>query len=467
MASTYSSTLRIELIGDGDQSGIWGQTTNNNLGSIIEQAITGVQSITMTDANYTLTSYNGVVDEARNVVLSFTGSLSATRDIIIPGVEKTYIIKNVTTGGQSIRVKTSGGSVTVTVPNGATAAVYCDATNVYTQINYTPENFSVGANLYVSGSASTAGNNISNGNTTSNTYTASGTGHTLGYGGYLWSPGSGGYDSWRYGNYQGSLFWHNTTDTADYMVLGPTGNLTLNGGSFTGLAAISGGTIASATISGCTINGATVNNTTLAATVSWACLPAGTVMTFAQAAAPTGWTQINLDSTSNRMLRVVNGGGGGYGGGNSPILMDVVPSHTHTYSSTSGTQSADHYHGYSGNTAGVSNDHTHSGTTAGNGTHNHWLNATGNGGSNYGGVRNDVDGSYYAQPGGPFVQDSGYHDHSFTTGGASANHTHAYSGNTGGVSANHTHAISGTTAANGSASNWQPRYLDLIACSKN
>lgn len=446
MASTYSTTLRIELIGDGDQSGIWGQTTNNNLGAIIEQAITGVQSITMTDANYTLTSYNGVVDEARNVVLSFTGSLSATRDIIIPSVEKTYIIKNVTTGGQSIRVKTSGGSIAVTLPNGATAALYCDATNVYTQINYTPENFSVGANLYVSGSASTAGNNISNGNTTSNTYTASGTGHTIAYGGSLWQPGSGGYDSWHQTNYQGGIYWHNDTDNADYMVLGPTGNLTLNGGSFTGLAAISGGTMA----------GVTVSNSSLASTVSWACLPAGTVMMFAQTAAPTGWTQINLDSTSNRMLRVVNGGGGGYGGSASPILMDVVPSHTHTYSSTSGTQSADHFHGYSGNTGGTSNDHSHAVSDPG---HFHSISAYTN-----------APGSIGVPAGTPIdalQTQTGTSTTGISLGGQTSNHTHAYSGNTGGVSANHTHAISGTTATNGSSSNWQPRYLDLIACSKN
>jgi hypothetical protein len=54
MASTFSPTLRLELIGEGDQSGIWGQTTNNNLGALVEQAITGVITIAMVDANYTL-----------------------------------------------------------------------------------------------------------------------------------------------------------------------------------------------------------------------------------------------------------------------------------------------------------------------------------------------------------------------------------------------------------------------------
>ena len=106
MASTFSTTLRLELIGDGDQSGIWGQTTNTNLGSLLEQAITGVQSITMVDANYTLTSFNGVVDEARNAVLSFTGSISGNCTVTAPAVQKTYIINNSTTGGYSIIITT-------------------------------------------------------------------------------------------------------------------------------------------------------------------------------------------------------------------------------------------------------------------------------------------------------------------------------------------------------------------------
>ena len=58
MATTYSTSLKLALIGDGDQAGIWGQTTNTNLGTLLEQAITGVQSITMLDASYTLTNFN-------------------------------------------------------------------------------------------------------------------------------------------------------------------------------------------------------------------------------------------------------------------------------------------------------------------------------------------------------------------------------------------------------------------------
>jgi hypothetical protein len=146
MASTYSPSLKITLMGDGDQSGLWGQTTNTNLGTLVEQAITGVVSITMSDANYTLTSFNGVTDEARNAVLVVTGTNAAVRDLIPPVQEKLYTIVNNTTGGFAIRV--IGGSGTgVNIPNGATCLVYCDGTNFVNGLSGAAGNFSVAGNI--------------------------------------------------------------------------------------------------------------------------------------------------------------------------------------------------------------------------------------------------------------------------------------------------------------------------------
>jgi hypothetical protein len=156
MASTYSPSLRLELIGDGDQSGIWGQTTNNNLGYLLEQSVAGVIAITMTDANYTLSNFNGVVDEARNQVLVMSGALTATRNVIAPLVEKTYIVKNSTSGSQSIQIIGSSG-LGVTIPNGITAVVYCDGTNFYNAITGSVGNFTVNGNLSVTGTTSLTG----------------------------------------------------------------------------------------------------------------------------------------------------------------------------------------------------------------------------------------------------------------------------------------------------------------------
>jgi hypothetical protein len=128
MASTYSPSLKITLMGDGDQSGLWGQTTNVNLGTLVEQAITGVISIVMSNANYTLTNFDGVSNEARNAVLVVTGANSAVRDVIPPVVKKLYIVANNTSGGFAIRIIGVSGTG-VSIPNGATQVVYCDGVN--------------------------------------------------------------------------------------------------------------------------------------------------------------------------------------------------------------------------------------------------------------------------------------------------------------------------------------------------
>jgi hypothetical protein len=128
MASTYSPSLKITLMGDGDQAGLWGQTTNTNLGTLVEQAITGVVSIVMSNANYTLSNFNGVSDEARNAVLVVSGANSAVRDVIPPVVEKLYTVVNNTSGGFAIRLIGASGTG-VSIPPGITTLVYCDGTN--------------------------------------------------------------------------------------------------------------------------------------------------------------------------------------------------------------------------------------------------------------------------------------------------------------------------------------------------
>jgi hypothetical protein len=148
MASTYSTSLGLELIGQGEQSGTWGITTNNNFGTLVEQAITGVQAITMGDATYTMTTFQGASDESRNAVLVLGGTVTSPQNLIAPGVEKVYIINNGT--GSTITIKTSGGSG-VAIATGTFAQVYCDGTNFY---NVTPSGNNVTGNLTVSGSGS-------------------------------------------------------------------------------------------------------------------------------------------------------------------------------------------------------------------------------------------------------------------------------------------------------------------------
>ena len=129
MPSTFSPSLRIELIGDGEQSGVWGQTTNNNLGDLLEQAIAGRTALNVTAGNLTLTSLNGVVDEARSAVLAVTGTPGVTRILTIPNVKKTYTVINST--ANIVQIKTTSGSAYDCAPL-SQSYVNCDGVNVVT-----------------------------------------------------------------------------------------------------------------------------------------------------------------------------------------------------------------------------------------------------------------------------------------------------------------------------------------------
>ena len=138
MASTYSD-LKFELIGTGEQAGSWGTTTNDNIGTAIEQALVGLGNpIFTTDADLTISLSNTVaLQTARALVLNATssGSLTATRELVVPTIEKQYIVQNNTSGAQSITVKTTAGTG-ITIPNGRKAHLYVDGTNVIQMFDF-------------------------------------------------------------------------------------------------------------------------------------------------------------------------------------------------------------------------------------------------------------------------------------------------------------------------------------------
>jgi hypothetical protein len=132
MASTYSPNLRIELIGNGEQSNTWGTTTNTNLGTLIEQAISGLVSVDVTAGNVTLTSLNGASDQSRQMIIVATGTPGVTRTITAPAVNKVYIVYN--NSNATLSFIASGGAG-VSLSAGAKKLVYCDGTNFVEAIN--------------------------------------------------------------------------------------------------------------------------------------------------------------------------------------------------------------------------------------------------------------------------------------------------------------------------------------------
>jgi len=475
MASTFSTTLRLELIGDGDQSGIWGQTTNTNLGTLLEQAITGVVNITMVNANYTLTNFNGVSDESRNAVLVVGGTNAAVRDIITPLVEKLYVVRNNTAGGFGIRIIGTSGTG-VTVPSGATVWVYCDGTNFNAIGTESVGDFEVNGNLTVTGNTnavaatytgnvaalnvstanvtatgagaftgnvsaanfSTAGNVSATGNATAANFIGAGLTITsinasnVSAGTLATTRGGTGLNSFTSG---GAVYATSTSALT-------TGTLPVaSGGTGVTTSTGTGSTVLSAspTFTGTPLAptaAVTTDNTQIATTAFVRdIIPAGIISMWSGSIAsiPTGWLICDGTSgTPDLRNRFIVGAGSTYavaatGGSADATLV----SHTHTFSGTTG---------------GTSNDHAHGISDPGH-THANRMKMTPGGGA-FGAVQPAGDPGTYD----PFNTTGGRLEIQATTTGITG---------TGGQNANHTHNISGTTASAGSSAtnaNLPPYY---------
>lgn len=129
--STYSTNLALELIGTGEQSGTWGTTTNTNLGTLIEQAISGYTTYAATGGTDTLTIPNGASGTARNMYIEFTGTGGGT--ILVPANKKLYFVYNNTSSAITVKVS---GQTGVSVPAAAKMVLVSNGTDVVVATNY-------------------------------------------------------------------------------------------------------------------------------------------------------------------------------------------------------------------------------------------------------------------------------------------------------------------------------------------
>jgi len=137
MASTYSPSLRLELIGAGEQAGTWNTTTNTNLGTLLESSIAGYVSVSVTSANQAFTALDGAADQARNAVIALTTTTTANFNVYAPPQEKTYIIWNNTAYTATIYNSTVLGNTTaagqgIPIPAGKKIIVFSVGTDFYT-----------------------------------------------------------------------------------------------------------------------------------------------------------------------------------------------------------------------------------------------------------------------------------------------------------------------------------------------
>jgi len=136
MPSTYSN-LKIQLMATGENNTSWGDVTNVNLGTALEEAIVGSADVTFSSGNVTLTLTNTNASQtARNLRLRCTGTTGGSiRNLVVPSIEKPYIVQN--DCADDIVVKTAAGTG-VTVPAGTVAWVYSDGVNVVSAFSYAP-----------------------------------------------------------------------------------------------------------------------------------------------------------------------------------------------------------------------------------------------------------------------------------------------------------------------------------------
>jgi hypothetical protein len=352
MSSSYSPDLRIELIGTGDQAGIWGNTTNTNLGTLLENAIAGYTSVSIIASPQALTANDGAADQARFAALALTTTTGANFTVCIPPNSKLYTFYNASAYTATITnstVKngtTASGGTTVAIPAGKTMAVWSDGTNVAQQTDHfvgTPTAPTASFGTSTTQLATTAFvqaalqalhpvGSIYTSTSSTNPGTSFGFGTWIAYGaGRVLIGNGGGYTAGSTGGSADAIVVshsHTATSTSSFSGSAATTGVESNGHTH-GFSGTSGG--------------------------------------------------MNSNATHNHSATSTDSGHGHqyktYGLGNNGLLGNAYTNYDWGYA-TSGTGYAnittsigntniDHTHSYSGTTVGVSVNHTHSFTPAG------------------------------------------------------------------------------------------------------
>ena len=156
MASTYSSTLNLELQASGENSGTWGTITNNNL-TKLESAVKGYVSVAIASTTDSLTATDGTTaDETSNAIIKLTGTLTGNTTMQCEAVENWYIVDNAATmGTYTLGFKPAGGTATNLVAS-SKHILYTDGSTMFDVLE-DAGNIKANGTLTVSGNTSLDG----------------------------------------------------------------------------------------------------------------------------------------------------------------------------------------------------------------------------------------------------------------------------------------------------------------------
>ena len=165
MPSTYSDRLKLELQASGENSGTWGDKTNNNLevldafaGGYLSKSVGGSSNITLTTANASPTS------ESSNKVIELTGTLTGNITVFIPAKENNYVFFNNTSGSHTLTIAATGHTANgVAITQGGHSHVYCDGSSNFNVVNVFGSMGTISAKLLnMTGNVSITDNNYLN-----------------------------------------------------------------------------------------------------------------------------------------------------------------------------------------------------------------------------------------------------------------------------------------------------------------
>jgi microcystin-dependent protein len=425
MPSTFSPSLRIELIGEGEQSGVWGTTTNNNLGDLLEQAVAGRTTLDVTSGNITLTSLNGVVDQARSAVLAVTGTPGVTRVLTIPNVEKSYTVINQTTN--IVQVKTASGAA-FDCPPSATTVIACNGSNGVQGSGIAPLTSPAFTGVPT---APTAAGGTSTTQLATTAFVGTALAALIPSG--IISMWSGSIASiptgWALCDGTGGA-----PDLRDRFVVGAGSTYAVGATGGANTVTLDTTQIPSHTHTGSGSTAATDLAHTHSGTSD------ATDLTHSHTGSGTT-TSANIDHTHSATTGSTDLTHSHTGSGTT-ANADIA----HTHSGTTANANISHTHTGSGNTGDNNVGHTHTGTTSTIGDHVHgYLHSVDPGGVNIQGSGGDGLAPFLSTN----TNGAGAHSHTFTTDGQSVNHIHAFSFTTAATDPVHSHGFTtGAMSAN-------------------
>ena len=139
MASTYTSRIRLEKQGDGENPNTWGLRLNQNVIDLLDEAVAAYVTVSVSSANVTLSANDGTTDQSRSPFIELQGEVTSNLNVVIPNVNKGYVINDSTTRNPTARtvtLKTATGSGNL-VKVGRISQFICDGVSVHPVEGYT------------------------------------------------------------------------------------------------------------------------------------------------------------------------------------------------------------------------------------------------------------------------------------------------------------------------------------------